>query len=486
MAGRPASMQSEKMNPRIIDATISLWNWDNPEEEKGFTEIHKGLVKKGIVQKEQYKYKTARILEQLGDGTTEKKGLKLIKKNMETRKYSLNVEPAEFRIFDYLQTLRKKNHVARGRIGGAFWTSHDMYFLGMPDQVFNDKEGNYVLQILNVRLAELFNAYRALAAEMKTRKEGQSEGQPSGLPRTVIRQLLLELAPYYLGSRAGIDGDGLDMEELNETLTKMIQGLPEKIEVDEGWSASTQKDLILENLGKINALNLTYISNKKKAWKTTDELTETMNEDIEETTKENEMDFALIVTGPEHLIDSKGSAQRMIRDEIIEHGNEDESPFYLARLLLCQEREDVLKALEVYGRKYLGQEKCNRTREAYEKLYAANWLAEVITESHMRTLFKEETFNKREKSWVDKNIRKIMDDFGIKTLITYIPFSNSSMLFNRPTLEKEKAIHQFFPQVPAENIHEWLAEGAALASEIFECAWKNSQEKRDTARSPAQ
>jgi hypothetical protein len=36
------------------------------------------------------------------------------------------------------------------------------------------------------------------------------------------------------------------------------------------------------------------------------------------------------------------------------------------------------------------------------------------------------------------------------------------MGFGSPTAEKEKAIQQFFPQVPAENIHQWLTEGVAL------------------------
>jgi hypothetical protein len=320
---------------------------------------------------------------------------------------------------------------------------------------------------------------------MNARKERHDEGQPSGLPQTVIRQLLLELTPYYLGSRAGIDGDGLSMDELNDALTTIIQALPEKIDVDKGWPASTLKDSILENFGYINALNLIYIRNKEKTRKTTDQLTERLKEDIEETTMGNDTDFALIVTGPEHLIDSQGFTQRTIKDEIIEHGNEDESPFYLAHLLLGQKREDVLKALSTCGRKYLGPERCKRARDAYDKLYAANWLAKVMSTSDERAFFKEGPFDKKEKSEIDKTMNQITQSFGIKELITYLPFSKSPLIFQGPTPEKEKLIQKFFPQVPAENIHEWLSEGSTLASNIFERSLEKAKEKWDDSKNPA-
>lgn len=449
------------MSQRILDALLHSWP---SGEERQFKEIHTSFQERGIVK---YNFQTVRIL-------TRAERLGFIKK-LDRGRYQSNVEPDEFRVFDYLNALREKSQIARGRIGGALWSSHDLYFLGMPDRVFDDKEGNYVLQILNVRLAELFNAFKALAIEMKIREEGHQEGQLSGLPRTVVRQLLLELIPYYLGSRAGIDFDGLNMDELKKALPVMIQALPQRIEDEEGWSASTLKEIIRENFDVINKFGLLYTSNKKRTYRKDGEAAEEIKEDIEEEEKQKNQDFALIVTGPEHLIDSQGYAQREIREEIIEHGNEDESPFYLARFLLDQKREDVLKTLRVCGRKQLGQERCNRTRDAYEKLYAANWLAQLITESNTRACLKEKPFTKREKSGIDENITKIIHDFGFKTVITCLPLSNSSMCFGSPTAEKEKAIQQFFPQVPAENIHQWLTEGVALferfADKIME-KWK--------------
>jgi hypothetical protein len=42
------------------------------------------------------------------------------------------------------------------------------------------------------------------------------------------------------------------------------------------------------------------------------------------------------------------------------------------------------------------------------------------------------------------------------------------MFFGHPTLEKEKAIQQFFPGEPPENIHQWLSEGAAIYERLAE------------------
>lgn len=438
----------------MLDALFAHWSNGTIRQ---FTEIHGSLKTRNIVK---HNYQTIRILDRASR-------LGFIEK-VERGRYKSNVEPGEFRVFDYLQNLRHRSEIARGRIGGALWSSHDMYFLGMPENVFADKEGNYVLQILNIRLAELFNAYKALAMEMKTRKEGHSEEELSGLPRTVIRQLLLELVPYYLGSRAGIDGDGLTEDELNIALPKMIESLPEHIEDDEGWSASTLKDIISENLTVINKLECIHTKKMKKAQSENENL-----EDREDITSEaKNLDFALIVTGPEHLIDSEGFAQREIREEIVQHGKEDESPFYLASLLLDYKREEVLKALTIQGQTYLGRERCKKIHDAYEKLFASNWLAEVITDWYTRNQLKEKSFSKSERSMIDECIKKFVKNFGIKNLITYLAFGKTPWPFNHPTAEKEKAVHQFFPEVPEENIHEWLIEGTELQEDFAKKAWE--------------
>jgi hypothetical protein len=455
MPGRSAGRQNGQVNQIVMDAILSMFS--DSEEVRRFHQIHETLAQKGLVK---YTFQTARNLARL-------EGLSYVKK-IGRGMYQSNVASDEFKVFDYLQTLRK-GQVTRGQVGGTLWKSHEMYFLGMPNSVWSDREANYVLQILTIRLAELFTAFQTLANEMKTRKQEEHKSQSFGLPPMVVRQLLLELIPYYLGSRAGLDFNGLDANELNDVLPKMVGILPEQIVDAKGFSSATQKDDILQEFGLINALGIIHEKRAQNTGRTG-------------VLQEEDNRFALIVTGPEHLVDSKGYEQRWIRDDIIECGKEDESSILLAHRFLSQRRENVLEALKIYGHKYLGSKKAEETKDAYEKLYAANWVAEIINESTS----KEKPFSKKERSDITATIGRFINDFGVKALIVNLPFSVCSMTFLHPTPEKEKAIQEFFPQIPAEKIHEWLCEGATTASNIFEGDWKKGKEKFEVPKNSHQ
>ena len=52
-------------NDRLLDTVLSIW--PNKNSELRFSEIHKKLMEKGVVQKKTYTYKTNRILKQLID-----------------------------------------------------------------------------------------------------------------------------------------------------------------------------------------------------------------------------------------------------------------------------------------------------------------------------------------------------------------------------------------------------------------------------------
>lgn len=357
-----------------IDAVVSIWPPENPNKIMRFKTIHEALSRKGIVNRK-YTFQTVRLLNQLGEGTKEKgkiktKGLNVVKK-IGRGTYQLNVVPDEFRVFDYLRCLRQKGDVVKYEIGGFTWKMCELYFLGMPETVFTYRDVDYAMQILGIRISELFRAFQVLAAEIKAEKE-----------------------------------------------------------------------------------------RKKKA-------------------NEQDTDFALIVTGPEHLIDSHGSQKRSIKDDIVQHKDEDRSPLYLAHFLLDYPREDVLDVFRIYGAKYLGSERCNETLDAYEKLHAADYLGHVITEAEDLV----EPLSAKEQSEIAAGIEKITHDFGLKTLITYLPFSHCAMSFVKPTPQKEKSIEKFFPQIPAGKIREWLTEGSALASEVFEHSYEKGREKFEAYKS---
>ncbi len=444
--GRPSSMESEKLGQRIIDAILSLWI--HPEDELSFSYIHKGLVRKSIVPNIEYRYKTVRILKKLCR-------MRLITKVARGR-YRLNVEPDEFRIFDYLQTLRQRSEVSQFRIGGSLWSLCELHFLGMPESITEFADAKYALEILSIRIANLFEAIRILASEMMYIDKARKASRRNNLlilPRQVVRELLLELIPYYLGCRAGIDADGLPLDELKVVLPKMIQSLPEEVT----YQSPTRKKTILGNLSLIS--KIAKASNSD--WEKIDE----------EFYKERIKDFALIVTRPEYLIDEDGYEKRWAKDELVEYGLKGKSSIYIASSFLRFNKENVLAVLDVYGRKYVGK-KCKETKELYEKLHAANQIGRIISSFDL--------YNGEVKADAMKFIDELTDKHGVKSMIKYLPFSLCSLNFILPTPEKENTLQKFFPQVKKEVIHEWLTEGAGVASKICDEKLDDLQDRMKT------
>lgn len=430
--GRPTSLESEKIDQSIIDAVLSIWI--QPEDELSFTEIHLGLVRKGVVQNKEYRYKTNRILKKLHK-------MKLIEKIGRGR-YCLKVEPDEFRVFDYLQTLRQKCEITKFRVGGSLWTLSQLYLLGMPESVLKYRDAKYALEVLNVRIAQMFETLRVLAKEVKKMERAAVEKKLLPLPPCVLRELLLELIPYYLGCKAGMDFDGLPLDELNMVLPKMIQSLPEEV-TDQ---SPTRKKIMMKCYLIINKL-MNQQEDKQGHYEK-----KFINEEDE--------DFALVVIRPEHLIDESGFEKRRVKLEIVNCSLENKSALHTASCLLHFDKENVLAVLDVHGRKYLGKQKWKETKALYERLYASNWVARIISDF--------EFYDKKEKVEAKGYIQKLTDEHGVKTIIKYLPFSHCTLNFILPTPRKESILQKFFPQISSEKIHEWLNEGAIVASKIGE------------------
>jgi len=311
----------------------------------------------------------------------------------------------------------------------------------MPPSVSQYVDAEYALEILNIRIAQLFEAARILANEVAQReRKASSKNRILPLPHQVVRELLLELIPYYLGSRAGIDADGLPLDELILVLPKMIQSLPQEVT----RQSPTTKNVILRNFLAINKL--------MKAW-------EDEKDKLEEELAEEEInDFALIVIRPEHLIDESGFEKRWVKEELIKHSLKNKSSLHIASSLLLFDKENVIAVLDLYGRKYLGKERWKETKELYEKLCASNQIGRIISSFDF--------YDEKEKVEAKKYVREIAYNHGVKKIIGYLPFSHCSLNFILPTPAKEKTLQKFFPQIPKGKIHEWLNEGATVASQI--------------------
>jgi len=431
MPGRPSSLEEERMDQTLIDAVLSMWV--DSDDELSFTVLHKGLVRKGFVQKEEYRYKTDRILRKLCR-------MKLMEKLGKGR-YRLNVIPDDFKLFDYLQQIRPSS---KSYVGGSLWRLAELYFLGMPEAIWNYEDAKYALEIINVRMAYLFEALRILGEAVTKREKESAKGNILPLPNFVIRELLLELIPYYLGSRAGIDFDGLPIDELNMLIPKMLKTLPEEATTQ----SPTLKKVMIE-----------YFDILQKMARAQDQEADMENEKrFIEKMEEKHRDFALIVIRPEFQIDESGFEKRWVKTDLREFAQENKSALYIASSWLNIEKENVLEILDIHGRRYLGRQKWKETRGLYDKLYSSDSVARIIDSF--------EYYGHREKAHARKYIQKLVNDYGIKTIIYYLPFSHCRMNFVIPTMHKEEILQKFFPQVPMTTIHDWLNEGAVMANQI--------------------
>jgi hypothetical protein len=440
--GRPIG--DSKMSQRTIDAVISLWT--NPADKLTFTQIHNGLIAKRIVQKKEYRYKTARVLKRLSS-----KEIGLIQKI--GGKYLLKVAPDEFQVFDYLQRIRE---IAKFDVGGTFWKQCEINLLGMPKSVSNYVDAQYALEIINIRIAQLFEALSILAKTVKKKTKEQNQGQLLGLPQFIMRELLLELFPYYLGSKAGIDFDGLTIEELNEILPKMIKVLPEEVTPQ----SATLKDIIKEYYQMLTKL----MKNQK----------EDEEYEIDESLEKKPEDFALIVTLPEFSIDENGYEKRWLQSNLEDYSKENKSAIFIASSILTFKKEIIGSIMHFYGQKYLGAEKFKETIDLYEKMFTSNNIARII-ESYP-------FYSPQEKTEAKIFLQETAKKNGVKNLIFYLPFSHCSTNYIIPTVKKEKHLEKFFSNVTMAQIHEWLTAGATLANNIAQEKWadlKEAVEKQD-------
>ncbi|RLF99376.1 MAG: hypothetical protein DRN49_04465 [Thaumarchaeota archaeon] len=412
---------------------ISIWT------EKGetlrFIEIHKALVKRGIVETENRYAKTTRILASLVEaGLIEKVG---------RGRYQVKVNPYDYALLENI-LLKPKS---KFRVGGFLWTDCEGFFLDFPEEAFNYTYVKYVLNIIGVRLARIFNALRELATIVK------EKGEKGIIPSSLIRELILELPAYWLGCKAGIDRDGLAFDELLIAYEKMLHSLPETIEAEEGWSSPTLKEAILKDFEELK--------NLFKLWQ--DE-----NLEVDEDSSKH---FGLILIPPSSIFDEESYTRKWIIDIIKDSAARDEPPFYTALSLPIRDEEIVLKVLREYGERYLGA-KVDEVRRFYEMRLAAFQIA-VYHRLLMMGRSSKEIISKVR--WIAK---KAADEYGANNIIKLLPFFGSE--FGGPTPEKERILKLIFKEQPLEKIHEWLKEGEDAFQKYAEYTTKIAKESIET------
>jgi hypothetical protein len=439
MTGRKPGAETGKLSQNVIDALATLWH-GRESDPLTFMQIHKWLVKRGIVKSEKQKASTVRILEKA-------KKQELVKH--EGNQYFIDVVPEEFRVFDYLQRLRNKAKTSRFTIGSTFCTTCELYLLGMPESALKYPDIENMLQVLGVRISKLYQAFRVLAEEAKRRETLPNTNHY--IPYDAARELLLELIPYYLANNAGSSGNGFAIEDLNKLIPKMIEALPEEVEPQN----PTRKNIILKHFKVLN------------------ELIKLQNEEKFSSPEEEPKDFALVMAPPEGWVDEDEQDRRWIKQELEEYA--DKSPLYIASILLMFKKENVDNVLYIYGRKLLEAKKLNETKKLYEKMHASDCVASLIHDF--------EYYDDKDKAEAMKIIQDLTQKHGRKSIIVYLAFSRSSTCWFLPTPEKEKLLQQFFPYHSEQEIHDWLTEGAELHKPLAEEKWKHLMKSFENLKS---
>ena len=444
MAGRKPSSETGKLSQKVKDALLSLWI--NQEDPLTFMQIHKGLVRKLIV-KEKHKAATNRILKK-----AQEQGL--VKHESGSREYLITIVPEEFRVFDYLQRLRQKTVTTRFQVGGSFWSLCQLYLVGMPQSSLENPDLQNMLQVLGVRISRLYEAFRALAQEAKRRQTLPNTSHH--IPYDAARELLLELIPYYLGSKAGCDGDGLAIEDFNMLIPEMVDALPEEAEPQN----PTLKDIILRHFKVFNEL----IRNEEKHWE--------LEWRSYLSPEEKAQDFGLVIVPPEALVAENDYDKRWIKQVLEEYASK--SPLYIASSLLSSKKENVDNIFDIYGRRMLEEKKLNETRELYKKMYASSEVDRLIDGFSF--------YPKEDKRKAMQMITDLTEKHGRKSIIVYLVFSQSSKCWFIPTPEKEKLLQRFFPRHSKQEIHDWLAEGAELHKPLSEEKFQDLKKEAETLK----
>jgi len=331
--------------------------WPDKDAVLSFTKIHNEFVKRGIVSDSQYKCSTSRIIKKL----VEEGYLEKVDKG-----YKLKVNPQPFTVIDKLKELQLKYGRSRTyewRVGGNFWTLAEGVILGMPANIDENPYFRAILEVLLIRLTNIFEAFRSLVLAIGIAEKNGGDLSSIPPPEKAVREFLLNLLPYILGERSGIDGDGLPTEDLLEVIERMCYDLPDKVHSQPIARHSLQKMIYIARNLYSKSANLVDVTN---------------NSQTEEIYREYE-NIALIVHTPREIFDEKGEEERRLYEylkDCIEKGMS--NALMLAHMRHYEEEvvDRVLKYLKLQS--FLSAERANELWKLYHLARAGRILDSLI------------------------------------------------------------------------------------------------------------
>jgi len=210
--GRPSYIENEWRISRIINVLADL------QQRKGdvlrFSDIHEEFVKARIVSNIGHRGNTRRILRRL----IEKGYLEQVKRG----KYRLKVAPKPFQVAELIREIHEKygdNMIYEWRVGGHLWTLVEGIIFGLPHNIEENPIYKAILEVLLIRLANIFNAILELGITARMSKDIKK----APIPYTAVREFILNSLSHIIGEYSGINGDGLPAEDIVELYNMILK-----------------------------------------------------------------------------------------------------------------------------------------------------------------------------------------------------------------------------------------------------------------------
>ena len=363
--GRPGYLENDWRISRIINVL------DNLQQRKGyvlrFSDIHEEFVKAGIVSNIKHRGNTRRILRQLIEkGYLEQE---------ERGKYRLKIAPKPFQVAELIRGIREKfgdEMIYEWRVDGHLWTLVEGIIYGLPRDIEENPVYKAVLEVLLVRLANIFNAIIELGVTAKMSKDIKK----APIPYTAVREFILNSLPHIIGEYSGIDGDGLPAEDIVELYRMVLNHIPREVN---GQPILT--DIIKEYVDVGERL----LNKSVNVSGLIDETLIERGEDKEVWRKIRELEKIVLVAYPPRLLVDENEDERELY-KLLRHSIK---KGYSDAMLLAHMRiydENVVERVMNYLEPMLGKERKNKLMRLY-RLARAGMVLDGIVASYLS--FKE-------------------------------------------------------------------------------------------------
>jgi len=390
--GRPSYLENELRISRIIKILVDL------QRRKGdilrFSDIHEEFVKAGIVSSIKYRGNTRRILRRL----VEKGYLEQVERG----KYILKVAPKPFQVAEFIREIREKYRekmIYGWRVGGHLWTLVEGIIFGLPRDIEENSVYKAVLEVLLIRLADIFDAIVKLGITAKISKDVKN----APIPYTTVREFVLNSLPHIIGEYSGIDGDGLPAEDIVKLYKTVLKHIPREVD---------GQPILIDIIKEYVDVGEKLLNKSINISRLINEALFLSGEDTEVWRKIKELEkIVLVVYPPRHLVDENEDERELY--ELLRHSIEEG---YSEAMLLAHMRvydEEIVEKVMNYLEPILGKKRKNRLVLLY-RLARAGMILDGIVASYLS--FKEKKGKLRYTEYGDELERIIeINEFANKT-----------------------------------------------------------------------